>query len=391
MVSILDVVGEKARKEHEREPTLDERADRIFPAVDITLEFAGYAWVIDQFAYEGTFLFSGQQGLGKTTCLVPLALAVAGIIRFAGITVSTPRNVLYVTEDVFQVNLILAALQEEHRFTQEDLDGSFHVRQSTSQSAYMIATEFAPFARTLEREILTPTGRDYTPPLTILDTLSAAVSMKSENDNSEAARNVALLREAFNDMLWMTGHTPKATRGKVAEDQTTRGASAFEANTQGTFYLGHVEGTHDRVLVAGKRRDQGTLKEILITSELKQHDVPNKYGFVEPLWYVLPRLEPGDPESRKALAVAQSRQVSTQRCIDDQNAVYAVVDALSPATKEDVLKATVTRSGKNTKGHNVISKDRARVAFEALVVQLKLAQAGPKQGANHTWETVDLG
>ena len=386
-IQTLDDRVEHMRHEHEtadQQPILT--ADNVFPPAPVTLEFEAYSWVIDQFVYEGTFLFTGSQGLGKTTCLVPLALAATGLIQFPGITVSTPRQVVYVTEDVFQVNQILSALAEEHKFTAEDLDEVFHVRQSKNKSASDIAAHFAPYVKTLKRQVLTPAGKFMIPALTVLDTFSASIKMENENDNAEGAKNIAILRGAFDDVLWLTGHTPKSTSSYDAKNQTTRGASSFEANTQGTFYLADT-GTNDRFLQSGKRRDQGKLRAIALRIELKQRQSTNKYGLTDEQDYVVPYLSPGVEATVQASA-------RTNKQMKIENAIIAEIQNMKCATKNKVLNAVVDHFGKDQKGNNVVGTNSVNDAFKELDLQGKIKSFRPPkeaklQGATECWLVPD--
>ena len=240
--------------------------DRELPIVRLDFTLPTYEWVLDEFVYNGTMLFAGHPGVGKTSCLVPMALAVTGMVQFEGITVKTPRKVMYIAEDCDQVKRILFGMVKAFGIDKEKLSEMFVLRQAKRVDAKLLA-KLNRNARQLNNQVMMPTGeKKSTNPLVVIDTLSATVKMKDENSNSEGADVVSVLREAFRGLpLWCIAHTAKSLKKADVKSMSARGAGALEGDVQGVFYLFMDEITEHRYLYAGqgvKRRDQGEIQEI---------------------------------------------------------------------------------------------------------------------------------
>ena len=62
------------------------------------------------------FVLDGQRGLGKTSVLLPMMMAVAGVIDYP-FKASIRRRVFYVTEDIEQARRIIAAIHKHGLIT----------------------------------------------------------------------------------------------------------------------------------------------------------------------------------------------------------------------------------------------------------------------------------
>ena len=116
-----------------------------------------YDWMVDGWLYEGAFTFSGAHGVGKTTAIVPMCAAIAGLVRYDGINVHQWRHIVYIAEDVSQVKRVLYGLQSQLGADNQLIDERFHIGQAhRSKSAGITDT---PFTR--QRSGTAPHHRDW--------------------------------------------------------------------------------------------------------------------------------------------------------------------------------------------------------------------------------------
>lgn len=290
-----------------------------FPPLDIPVDLLRtYEWVIDQFIYNGCMNISGTHGTGKTTALVPITLAVAGIVEFPGMPVTIPRNVLYVAEDPDQVfRLMHGAI--EHQNADPDLIRE-RIRVVRAQRKPIEAhTELAELATNMHWQVSCPAGRVEVKPLVLYDTTAASFQLQNENDNSEVSLAISRLRHMYPGYpLWLTTHQPKAiARGDIA-NMTSRGAGAWEADVQGVFYLFVDEDEKTRVLYGDapvKRRDTGTVREVSITAERHTDKRTDRFGIVQTVPYFVVELQTSTREIRQDRA-AEAKEENKRKLED---------------------------------------------------------------------------
>lgn len=90
--------------------------------VDLSnIHLSSPCWVIDNVIPEGVGVVAGSPAVGKTTAVIPLGLAAAGIISHLDktIAVSIERNVVIFSEDTEQVKRILFGIKE-HLITKDN-------------------------------------------------------------------------------------------------------------------------------------------------------------------------------------------------------------------------------------------------------------------------------
>lgn len=239
--------------------------------------------VIPGFVQAGVVIISGQQGVGKTTVLVPLAMVAAGL-HAPGDPLAPRhwRHVVYVSEDVPQVQRIVAG-RVEHAGVGLDMVAvreRFHVVPALRMPADRVA-EVGPlyaqqFTRTVEGVEL--------PPLVVIDTRSATINTDDENDNAEAGRIVALFKQRFAGLpLWMVGHLAKAMASrKEVQALSIRGAGAIEADANQTLFL-VAEDDGRRFLVLGKRRFEPEWAELEVQPGTADTTALDEFGEPVPL------------------------------------------------------------------------------------------------------------
>lgn len=226
-------------------------------------------FVLDGVIAAGAVAIAGERGLGKTSVLIPMMMAVAGLIESYPFKASIRRRVYYVTEDVSQALRIMAALVQSGWLTakQEEIQKAFKLcpgrRISVDQATYYPKMLVGDKERNYCED-----GTVYNaPPVVVLDTVNATLDLENINDNSAVSKAISSLRQAFGDIPLITvGHVAKAARGD-AQRASFKGAGAWEDDTQQTLYL--VSEASKRYLVTGKSRFVADYSEF----EVESHSV----------------------------------------------------------------------------------------------------------------------
>ena len=226
-------------------------------------------WVVPGVIEHGVVTIAGSRGVGKTTSLLPLALSAAGLHEPGYPLAPHPerwRHVVYAVEQVEQAERILAGLVEcsGMGITWEQVEERLHlvetVRLDVDTVVQVAGTYREQFTRVVDGvEVL---------PLVVFDTQAASFEMDNENDNTEASRIMAALKQRFEKLpVWILGHVAKASIGRSdVSALTMRGGGAFEADSIANLYL--VEDPDkQRYLSIGKHRAEPRFgKELLIES-----------------------------------------------------------------------------------------------------------------------------
>lgn len=231
--------------------------------VEIDTKPRAVDWVIPGLIASGVVTISGARGVGKTTAILPLAMAAAGLHAQGYALAPKPgrwRHVIYVVEDIAQAQRIVAGMVGHSNLglRMEVVRERLHLVEAKRLDPKIVVEVGelyrAKFTRTVD-------GVEI-PPLVVFDTKSAVLAMESENDNSEASRAVALLKEKFADLpTWVVGHIAKTLTGSQDVDSLSdRGAGAFEADAVQNLYLIKQQGT--RILLLGKKRFHSPWREL---------------------------------------------------------------------------------------------------------------------------------
>lgn len=216
-------------------------------------------WVLPGVIEEGVVTIAGARGVGKTTVILPLALAVAGLHAPGYPLAPHPdrwRHVIYVAEQLSQAERILAGVvgHSDMGVTWEQAEERLHLVEARRLDVADVAAVGAFYRQQFTRVV---DGVEIAP-LVIFDTLAASFAMASENDNSEASRIMATLKQGFAGLpVWIVSHVAKAAIGRAdIPTLTSRGAGAFEADAAANLYITtEGEGDHQRrYLSIGKTR-----------------------------------------------------------------------------------------------------------------------------------------
>lgn len=239
-------------------------------------------WVLPGFIEEGVAVIAGGHGFGKTTALLPLAMAVAGIHE-PGYPLAPKhwRHVVYITEDVSQARRIIAGLVGWLGVSRELVEQRLHLveaRRLPPQEVAEVGKLYRQkFTRTVEGVEL--------PPLAVLDTQAAVLAVESENDNAELSAAIAALKQQFAGLpVWLVAHVSKAVMTRT-DALSARGAGAIEGDAHQVLFLVKEGNDHDatRWLVRGKTRFESPWQELQVHGYIETVQATDAWGEPEEL------------------------------------------------------------------------------------------------------------
>lgn len=235
-------------------------------------------FIIDDVITAGTVVIAGERGLGKTSALVPLMAAAAGLTVDFPLKATIRRHVVYVSEDVEQVQRILMAMRTNgHLIDNEaEVEKRFKLVPAARMKAEEI-TKLRPHLDDLWDNNDRVDGGNYcASPVLVLDTTNATIDLDNISDNSEVSKAVSTLREGLNPInVILVGHIAKSQRSDIKSISFV-GAGAWEGDTQQNLYL--VSEDDCRYLVLGKKRFETDVREYLLQSHCADMKGVNKLG-----------------------------------------------------------------------------------------------------------------
>lgn len=242
------------------------------------------SWVINGIIPEGVGVISGSGGVGKTSSIVPLALAVAGFKSpTCNLEVELPRKVIYITEDEGQIMQILHGMRSFLKWddlTWARVKNSFIV--VTSQRMNHLAIEML-LNETVIYGVVDPI---FCMPLVVFDTASANFDLENESSNSEASLFMSMLKQfhtKHKTSIWVIAHLSKDSKGLDIDSMgraTARGAGSWGDDAMWTALLGTAEedGKGHRVLKMGKVRAALLFDEISFEGSIQHIYGINRFG-----------------------------------------------------------------------------------------------------------------
>ena len=333
-------------------------------------------FVIPGFIGEGLVIIAGHHGVGKTETILPLALVAAGV--HASDEPLAPRHwrhVVYVTEDTGQAERILAGVV---RFAGYGVDlntmrARLHLVQAVRLDAQFVAEVGATYKERFTRVV---DGVEVLP-LVVLDTKSAILALDNENDNAEASRAMAALKQGFAGLpAWIIGHVAKAL-GTRADAVSMRGGSAFEADANQVLYL--VVDDKGRYLTRGKTRFVAKWQDLEIKWHKRDTTAQNEFGEWEPLTLSWSTVHPAVMSRMDAAEVSKAeRAVQAEIDLRDEvlRAVGRAQDEGRPLNRAGI-KSTVKRQNKAV--HDCIEALQADCWLIEVEVPAKLRIATSKR------------
>jgi RecA-family ATPase len=306
--------------------------------------FPATAWVVNGVIPEGIGVISGSGGVGKTSSIVPLALAVAGFKSPAcDLEIELPRNIIYITEDEGQVIQILHGMRDFLKWDDEtwaDVKSKFKIFSSKRVdhiTIELMLNEIMPYS------VVDPI---FSTPLVIFDTASANFDLENESSNSEASLFMSVLKNFYSKTktsMWVIAHLNKIAKGMDIDSMinaTARGAGSWGDDAMWTAILGTTEEDNkgDRILKMGKVRAALSFNEIMFKNTVQQIAAINRFGKTVMVDYRYSVPNRSSFESR----FSQEHQ---KRCDELEAQIIQAVSELEYPSKKDIkehINADVT-------------------------------------------------
>lgn len=299
---------------------------------------------VDGFLATGTTVIAGKPGVGKTSLLVPLACEVAHLCPSdSPLTPMLRRKVVYVTEDPVQVQNILYALRKHlaPHIPHKEWCEWFIIEQAHRRAPKALSKLVKEWRTRYAYQACARFNNYMVEPLIVMDTSNATLDLESENDNSEAGRAIAAIKEALGSAsLWLIAHVAKGMSRADVADMSVRGAGAFEGDANAVAYVideGAV-GRDVRYLVLGKRRFQAKYSELMFKTSISSEVVSTPWGVEQEISYLYgaPSI-PGPGENREAAKLAKVEEAKAKRQGEMQGEILAfLADAKEPPAMSKV-------------------------------------------------------
>lgn len=322
--------------------------------VDFDTKPKAVRWVIPGVIEHGVVTISGARGVGKTTSILPLAMTAAGL-HGPGDPLAPKhwRHCVYIVEHVEQAQRIVGGMVEHSNLgiRREDVMERLHIVEARRLDPAHVAQVGKLYRERFTRVV---DGVEVLP-LVVLDTKAAVLELDNENDNSEASRAMAALKQGFAGLpTWIIGHVAKTQFGRSdIGSLSDRGASAFESDAIQNAYL--VQEGDQRYLALGKKRFEPKWPELQVTSHMAEVTAYDEWGAPETTTLRWGILTPPDMSRQEARQEAQEAAEKERRG-DMREAVLDAVQvawqAGNPINKTGV-KTSITGFKKDDIGHEV--------------------------------------
>jgi hypothetical protein len=279
-----------------------------------------FEYIFDDFMSTGVNVIAGAPGVGKTTLVVPLALATAHLCP--GDYVLRPavrRNVIIITESVVQVQRVIYSLHSWGCTGHSAADFDDRVRVIPAQRldpqvVAQVATEYADW--TVNNPTATPGEEFKALPLVVFDTANAVFDLENENDNAEVGRAMAYIKQAFAGFpIMIISHSAKVNGMVETDALSPRGASAWTGDAQGvyTVFKDGDAPESPRVLKAVKVRFPTAFNELAFDLVQHREQHTDVLGYAREVWFSHSTARPLKPGERAQLKV----DIKEQREQDD--------------------------------------------------------------------------
>lgn len=335
-----------------------------FVPIDTTPKAVRY--VVQRFIAEGVVLIAGHPAVGKTSGVLPLAMAQAGLHEPGyphGPAFSDRwRHVVYITEDLDQAQRIITGMLALRQFDIELAAQRLHLVEAVRMDAAAFVRVKADYSHLWATD-----SGVMLPPLVVVDTKSAVFDLEDENSNAQTSELIATLKQQFSGIpIWVIGHLAKGelTRANAAE-MSMRGASSAGGDAHQTLFV--VPDGESRYLVRGKTRFVSPWPELELC--MRRYVVPakNRWGEVEetPVVWGVATVPELSREQRKAEQQRADEDLRKAQLADDER-----------LTRGEVLDAVATawNTGNPLSRSGVEAKVRRKHSAVRMAVELLLAE-----------------
>ena len=306
-----------------------------------------YEYIVEGMLRFGHNAWSGPRGVGKTSTLIPLLCAVAGLIPHYPLQIKLRRQVILVTEDEQQVWMVIRAMIADGYLNvrEEELNDWFHVAPASRLTtediiAHAEGLELMKAPNKRADGTLFPAG-----PLLVMDTVSACIDTENGSSNDEVARDVELIKQKLRcAAVLLIGHTAKDAGAKGG--QTFLGAQAWEANTIGAVTLRKPE-NGERELVVLKNRfsaDSPRFRIVPKTASFSGKDVLGNDTVIHCLYNLI---EPMTAEQVEAATLEERKAKEAIKLEEDSATLLATLEKMLADTDSsgDLIHQTGVKRG----------------------------------------------
>ena len=218
-------------------------------------------------------------GAGKTTAIAPLMMIAAGLITVKGMEIYAWRRVVFISEHPEQIEATLRALADHYFVGYEEMHDRIKIVEAhrmTAANVVKVAPDYKKLAATHTQNGVTV---DFMP-WVIFDTQSATFSLENENDNAEAGKMVATVKQNMDMPVTVVAHTAKVARHGDVASMTVRGGGAFEGDANQIIYLSNCQETGQRFfeIAIPKHRFTASCDAIAISYNTTEFDRLDPFG-----------------------------------------------------------------------------------------------------------------
>lgn len=307
----------------------------IWQEVDLDLQtLHPIDYLIDNFLAQSLMVVAGQPGVGKTTAMLSLAMVISGFtLKDCSLSTEAPRKVIYVTEDVSQVQLSLFSYARHHHLDPQRIKEMIHVVEARRSEM----PDILRLTQNILKHTTTHDGHTLRPYL-ILDTASATFDIEDENNNSE----VAIYMEGIKQTLYTKLNTPIAIVTHTAkslstsdDSATARGASAWTGNATltATLFIDQEE----RFMTLVKKRYQPLITELRFSTHVNNEVTISRYGKPQDVVCITVTPTESSKQDRMQNAEESKQEKQSQRAMDKADEACAYVQSVLNDHPEGVI------------------------------------------------------
>ena len=351
-------------------------------ASDVTI----FEYVFDDFMSTGVNVVAGAPGVGKTTLIVPLALASAHLCPADyPLKPSVRRNVIIITESVAQVQRVVYSMYSWGctGYSAEDFNSRIKII-SAQRLDPKIVSEVAEEYKEWVTDNPKADGSIYKAlPLVVFDTANAVFDLENENDNAEVGRAMAYIKQSFTQFpIIIVSHTAKALGSGESDYLSPRGASAWTGDAHGVYTVFKDGETDDspRILKAAKVRFPISFSEMefdLVSNVESHKDV---LGYDKDVWFSHSIARPLKTGERAQLREDRANDRDLEDYLTLCGDIINLIRSHPEHSRTHYEQMTVTQGG--VKG----SRERKERAIESMlndgILELVLLDQ-PKRRATH--------